>query len=243
MKLQDLPPKTPVIIEVDIGNNIYTLETKVATTDYAGLLLMPIYSQGQMLDFSLGIFKDATINMYAVTQHGATRLQWKNVTIETTKRKIAYFYKVSVSAFNSMAQNVNRRGNNRFPVLGSCSCCIVETGAIFPAEMSDVSVSGIAFHLKAELPLKNILMDIDYDDLAGGIPYHIHVQARCIRIMPKDGMYIYGCQLTMSSQELLIYLSNKQEDVLRAPIEEEANNGTLSDEEALRQASTQNMGN
>lgn len=239
MKLLDLQPRTAVILEVDIGNNVYTMETKVASVDYDILLLAPIFSKEQLLDFSMGIFKEATFNLYAMTNNGATRLQWKNVSVEMYRRKNLPFYKVSVSAFNSLAKNANRRGNNRFPVLAKCNCCIIETGAVFPAEMADISVSGIAFLLRAQLPLNRVYLDIDFDDVTGGVPFHIHVQAQCIRVMPKDDKFVYGCELKITGKDLLIYLSNKQEDLNRAPITGGDDDSNLSEEEALRKASDQ----
>ncbi|MCM1044659.1 MAG: PilZ domain-containing protein [Candidatus Gastranaerophilales bacterium] len=208
MLLQDLRVSDEIVLEINWGNNLYKVPTKVVVVLKEAILVNPFVSQGVVLD--LDKFHDMCYNIVSKDKKDGHVITWKNVLIQKTKYKNITLYQIESPKYAQLAQHNERRENGRTVVDKVGSISVGDRTDKKKAVIHDISSNGISFYVSEgfETNGRNIL--VEFDDMINDRMFHLRLECSFVREVKQNEHSLVGCSVKNAERNILEYVCLKR---------------------------------
>lgn len=195
-------------MEINWGNNLFTVPTKVVVVLKEAILVNPFVSQGIVLD--LDKFHDMCYNISSKDKKDGHVITWKNVLIQKTKYKNITLYQIESPKYAQLAQHNERRGNVRLVVDKVGSVYTKDRQNKITAVIHDISSNGISFYVPEgfETDGKSIL--VEFDDMINDRMFHLRAECNFVREVKRNEHLLVGCSVKNVERNILEYVCLKR---------------------------------
>lgn len=210
MELTDLEEDDNIVLEIQWSERPYQIDTMVVGKCEGAILIKPFMYRGTVLDLTSVRFRDMTFNLYGVDKNENTRLVWRNVQIETKEYKGGVYYAVRASMSRRFPLLSERRQNKRMLLDTKGTVIYGEEGRQVEVTLHDVSDNGISFFVPKGQELPEKMIKVDFEDAVRGHGFHLIVDSRLVRRVPKGEEELVGCRITQTNHDFLAYICLKR---------------------------------
>ncbi|MCM1156796.1 MAG: PilZ domain-containing protein [Roseburia sp.] len=210
MELTDLEEGDKVVLEIQWSERPYQINTTVMGTSDSAVYIKPFMYRGTVLDLASARFRNMIFNLYGVDKRENTRLVWRNVLIETKTYKDESCYSVHTSNSRKFPTLSERRQNKRMLLDKQGSIIFGEEEKQVTVMLHDVSDNGISFFVQSGMELPEKMIKIEFEDAVRGHGFHILVDGRLVRRVPKGEEELVGCRITQTNHDFLAYICLKR---------------------------------
>lgn len=205
MRIQDLPLKSDIVLEIDRGDTSFCVQSKVLEYYSDGITISPIMVKGVVLDIGVKPFSGWKYNVYAYVGKDKRRITWKNVQLEMKNfAGHGNVYFLRTYAFAKESVSGERRTDVRYAVNTQG---IVRSGDVEVAvAINDVSSMGVSFLINANIMLPETNLTIRFsDDVNGGFGA-MELFCQVARRVSRGEKTLVGCHISKYNSAYVSYI-------------------------------------
>lgn len=212
MKLKDIRPGEPLVLEVIWGENTYEIPTNAIGANESGLLIKPVLYGEDVIDFGAGNGRDMIFSIHIINPEDGSRNVWRNVQLKTINYNGTTYYATKTSNFNSISKSSERRGNNRMvlDIDGSIELISDDKKVLENIHIIDISDNGISFTSSPMLDLDMLPHVVRFKDTVNGIPFELSLKCVWVRKMTEPKKIFWGCKVTEADRNVLAYICRRR---------------------------------
>lgn len=232
MFLQDLSPGQKVSIQVDLDGKHFEFPSRVIMAHGNGIYLEPYEYKGSVVDFGAAAPGYLFFHLHFIDSVNNVRQVFRNLNLVTKNFNGMKYYFATVRKMDEMSFSDERRKKSRFPIQGIGEIKLernseenVYSGTV-NAQLVDISERGIAFLLPPDEKIdKHERFTIRFTDSVMDKDFELTANCSIVRKTKHEDKMLYGCNFSMLSEKMLMYLCFKsiEERAARRESQENAN--------------------
>lgn len=195
-------------MEINWGNNLYKVPTKVVVVLKDAILVNPVVCQGIVLD--LDKFRDMCYNIISKDKKDGHVITWKNVLIQKTKYKNITLYQIESPKYAQLAQHNERRENGRTLVDKVGSVYVGSRENRKTAVIHDISSNGISFYVAGGFESDGKTISVEFDDMINDRMFHLRLDCTFVREVEQNDHFLVGCSVKNVERNILEYVCLKR---------------------------------
>lgn len=212
MFLHDIVVGDEVRLEIIINDQPYLIPMRAVDVKPCKVWIEAFQFDGQIIDLSERKFSHLKYNL-----HGYDKAKmpycWDNMDLSLDKSNNRSCYLISCSSFKSEGRPENKRMHDRVRVSTPAELQWRKENFNVPVMLYDLSDKGVAFLANEEVKIVDERIILEIRETIQDRSYWIKMECLCVRIMPKDGRFLYGCKFQILDQKLKDYIFAKQMQV------------------------------